>query len=305
MHEVHCMLNRIRAFRERGWTEISQADYEQIWQRYGGSVATHPAFVERLSGFAQIPVRYLGWQRDGVLVAAIPTWGRYLALSSLALKAAGKKRIFDLGNAEVILPVAPGGEKIPLRHRGRFLSSRHEADFQGLKRQKEGLAFLKPLEAFSAKFRKNERRNLRQFAEMGGVARPVNEFSPSEIANIYLDLFQRRWGFAAAGAPRMAEVFTLLRDWMTGFVIYLNDAPVAVQVVYCVESPQWMSVEYINGGVDPQTFDFSMGNVVTYLNTDAARKEAEAAGKALRYSFGRFEPGYKTHWCLPEPAFRM
>ncbi len=299
------MLNRIRAFRERGWTEISASDYEEAWKRYGGSVATHPAFVERLSKFAEMPVRYLGWQRDGALVAAVPVCGRYLALSNLALKAAGKKRIFDIGNAEVILPVAPGGEKIPLRHTARFLSARHEADFLGLKRQKEELAFLKPLEAFSAKFRKNERRNLRQFAEMGGIARPVNEFSPTELAGIYLDLFQRRWGFAAAGAAGTAEVFTLLRDWMTGFVIYLNDSPVAVQVVYRVESPQWISVEYVNGGVDPQTFDFSMGNVLTYLNTDAAREEAKAAGKALRYSFGIVEQGYKTHWCLPEPVFRV
>jgi hypothetical protein len=210
-----------------------------------------------------------------------------------------------MGNMEVILPVAPDGGKIPLRHGVRFLSACHETNFQGLKRQKEGLAFLKPPGAFSAKFRKNERRNLRQFADMGGVARPVNEISPNELASIYLDLFQRRWGFAAAGAARMPEVFTLLRDWMTGFVIYLKDAPVAVQVVYRVESPQWMSVEYVNGGVDPQTFDFSMGNVLTYLNTDAAREEAGAASKALRYSFGRFEPGYKNHWCLPEPAFRV
>ncbi|MCL1825698.1 MAG: antimicrobial resistance protein Mig-14 [Betaproteobacteria bacterium] len=299
------MLNRIRAFRERGWTEISASDYADVWQRYGGSVATHPAFVERLSGLAEIPVRYLGWQRAGVLVAAIPVWGRYLALSKLALKAAGKKRIFDIGDAEVILPVAPGEEKIPLRHVSRYLSVRHETDFQGLKRQKEKLAFLKPLEAFSAKFRKNERRNLRQFTNMGGVARPVSEFSPNDLASIYLDLFQRRWGFAVSSAPRMAEVFTLLRDWMIGFVIYLNESPVAVQVVYRVESPQWVSVEYVNGGVDPQTFDFSMGNVLTYLNTDAAREEARAAGKILRYSFGRVGADYKNHWCLPEPVFRV
>ncbi|MCL2161691.1 MAG: antimicrobial resistance protein Mig-14 [Betaproteobacteria bacterium] len=299
------MLNRIRAFREKGWVEISPSDYAQAWQQYGGSVATHPAFVELLSEFAEIPVRYLGWQWNGMLVAALPVWGRYLALSSLALRAAGKKRIFDLGNPEVVLPVAPGAEQVPLRHVVRFLSARHEADFQGLKRQKEKLAFLKPPEAFSAKFRKNERRNLRQFAAMGGVARPVNEFSPNELASIYLDLFQRRWGFAPAGAAGMAEVLALLRDWMIGFVIQLNGLPVAVQVIYRVESPQWISVEYVNGGVDPATFDFSMGNVLTYLNTDAAREEATAAGKPLRYSFGRVEPGYKTHWCLPESVFRV
>ncbi|MDR1462482.1 MAG: hypothetical protein LBI68_05005, partial [Azoarcus sp.] len=69
------MLNRFKFFRERGWTEIAAADYAELWQRYGGSVATHPAFVERLSGLAEIPPRYLGWRRGEAFVAAIPVWG--------------------------------------------------------------------------------------------------------------------------------------------------------------------------------------------------------------------------------------
>ncbi|HXR02443.1 MAG TPA: GNAT family N-acetyltransferase, partial [Pseudomonas sp.] len=72
------MLNRFRAFRERGWTQIDAPSYQQAWQRFGGSVATHPLVVERLAGLAQIPVRYLGWQHNGELKAAIPTWGRSL-----------------------------------------------------------------------------------------------------------------------------------------------------------------------------------------------------------------------------------
>ncbi|MDR0441492.1 MAG: antimicrobial resistance protein Mig-14, partial [Candidatus Accumulibacter sp.] len=189
------MLNRFRFFRERGWTEIAAADYADIWRRYGGSVATHPAFVERLSGLAEIPVRYLGWRRNDAFVAAIPVWGRHLALSKAVLKARGKKTIFDLGDAEVILPVAAGGGKIPLRCAGRYLAARHEADFIGLKRQREELALLKSAEAFSPKFRYNQRRQLRLFLEAGGGVRPVSEFSPSELAAIYIDLFQRRWEF--------------------------------------------------------------------------------------------------------------
>jgi hypothetical protein len=93
------MLNRFRFFRERGWTEIAAADYAALWQRYGGSIATHPAFVERLSRLAEIPMRYLGWRRGDAFVAAIPVWGCHLALSKQALKAHGKKAIFDLGDA--------------------------------------------------------------------------------------------------------------------------------------------------------------------------------------------------------------
>src|SRR5690606_25784998 len=74
------MLEFLRGYRERGWKQIDAATYASTWQRFGGSVATHPQVVERLAGLAGIPVRYLGWERGGELLAAIPTWGRHLAL---------------------------------------------------------------------------------------------------------------------------------------------------------------------------------------------------------------------------------
>ncbi len=115
------MLNHIRAFRERGWAPVDAATYAAAWQRFGGSVATHPLVIEQLADLAQIPVRYLGWEVDGDVKAAIPTWGRHLALSKDVLKRHGKKGLFDLGNAEIILPAA-GDAGAPLRHAGRYLS---------------------------------------------------------------------------------------------------------------------------------------------------------------------------------------
>jgi hypothetical protein len=300
------MLNCFQSFRERGWMPISAADYAKVWQNFGGSVATHPAFVERLSALAGMSLRYLGWLHAGEIVAAVPVWGRYLALSKAALKAAGKKGLFDLGNAEVCLPVKPGlGLNIPLRHKGRYLSARHEQDFAGLRRQKEALAWARPEANLSSKFRYNQRRELRLLLEAGGVARSVKEFSPAQLAAIYLDLFSRRWGFAATGEERMAEVFSLLSDWMTGSVLFLDDAPLAVQVLYRVEAPEWLSVEYVNGGVDPASRNFSPGSVLTWLNLQAAWEEAAAKGKPLRYSFGRVDREYKMRWCEAAPVFEV
>ena len=82
-----------------------RADLRPGRQRFGGSVATHPLVVEQLAEMAGIPVRYLGWESAGELVAAIPTWGRHLACPR-TLKRRGKKGLYDLGNAELILPVA-------------------------------------------------------------------------------------------------------------------------------------------------------------------------------------------------------
>jgi len=298
------MLNRFQGWRERGWSVVDAPFYNEAWQRFGGSVATHPQVIERLAGLADIPVRYLAWEQDGALKACIATWGRDLALSKDVLKRRGKKGLFDLGNAELILPAAPDAQA-PLRHRARYLSTLNEGRFSGLKPQAEQLAMARTPEELSKKFRYNQRRELRLLEEAGGVVRPVSEFSSQELAAIYCDLFLRRWGFVATGAERMAEVIELLRDWLIGSVIFLNDAPIAVQLVYRVESPEWISVEYVNGGVDPETRAFSPGSVLSFLNTQSAWEQARDVGKPLRFSFGRADREYKDRWCNPVPVLTV
>jgi hypothetical protein len=298
------MLNRLQGWRERGWAVVDAPTYAEAWQRYGGSVATHPLVVERLAQLAGIPVRYLAWEQNGDVKAAIPTWGRDLALSKDVLKRSGKKGLFDLGNAELILPASDDAQA-PLRHRARYLSVLNEGRFCGLKLQAEQLAMARTPEELSKKFRYNQRRELRLLEEAGGVARPVTEFSSAELAAIYCDLFQRRWGFPATGAERMAEVIELLRELLIGSVIFLNDAPIAIQLVYRVETPQWISVEYINGGVDPETREFSPGSVLSFLNTQSAWEHARALDKPLRFSFGRADREYKERWCNPVPVFTV
>lgn len=223
------MLNRFQGWRERGWSAVDACTYAAAWQQFGGSVATHPLVVERLAHLAQIPVRYLAWEQKGELKASIATWGRDLALSKDVLKRCGKKGLFDLGNAELILPVAADAQ-VALRHRGRYLSSLHDGQITTLQPQAEQLAMARTPETLSKKFRYNQRRELRLLEEAGGVVRPVSEFGSRELAAIYCDLFQRRWGFPATGAERMAEVVELLRELLIGSVIFLNDAPIAIQL---------------------------------------------------------------------------
>lgn len=298
------ILNRCGAWRERGWTPIDARAYADAWQRFGGSVATHPQVVERLAGLAGIPVRYLGWLEQGELQAALPTWGRHLALSKDVLKRHGRRGLFDLGNAEIILPAA-ASVRVPLRHQARYVSQLNAAHFSTLREQPEGLALAREPEEYSKKFRYNQRREQRLLEEAGGVIRPMLELSAAEQATIYAELFQRRWGFEATGKAHLAEVFALLREFMTGSLIYLQDQPVAIQILYRVEAPQWVSLEYINGGVDPQNREFSPGSVLSFVNTQNAWSEARALGKPLRYSFGRADREYKDRWCNRQPVYQV
>jgi len=297
------MLNHIQAFRERGWQVIDANAYAEAWARFGGSVATYPLVVEQLAELAQIPVRYLGWLQGGELKAAIPTWGRHLALSKDVLKRAGKKGLFDLGNAEIILSAAADAGA-PLRHAARYLSELNQGRFTGLKAQTEQLAMARAHEDLSKKFRYNQRRELRLLEEAGGVVRPISDFDAGQIAAMYRDLFQRRWGFPATGAERIGEVLERLRELLIGSVLLLDDKPIAIQLVYRVEAPEWISVEYVNGGVDPETKAFSPGSVLSFLNTQAAWEDARARSKPLRFSFGRADREYKDRWCNPVPVFQ-
>lgn len=298
------MLSHLRFWRERGWATIEAADYADAWANFGGSVATHPQVVARLADLAGIPVRYLGWVADGQLQGAMPTWGRHIALSKDVLKKQGKRGLFDLGNAEIILPLAHG-VRVPVQHRMRYVSALNAEQISTLREQPEGLAMAREPEDYSKKFRYNQRREQRLLEEAGGVIRPMLELTPTEQARIYAELFQRRWGFAATGAANLAEVFERLREFMTGSLIYLNDEPVAIQVLYRVEAPRWISLEYINGGVDPQQREFSPGSVLSYVNTQTAWAEARAVGKPLRYSFGRADREYKDRWCHRVPVYQI
>ena len=298
------MLSLLRAWRERGWSEIDAAAYAEAWHRFGGSVATHPLVVERLAALVRIPVRYLGWFAGARLLAAMPCWGSHLALSKEVLKRHRQRGVFDLGNAEVILPIDEQA-CVPVRQHLCYVSELNAGRIAGLKPQPEGLALARAPEEYAKKFRYNQRRELRLLEEAGGRLRPMLDLSPREQAVIYADLFQRRWGFAPKGKAHLGEVFALLREFMTGSLLLRDDQPIAIQILYRVEAPKWVSLEYINGGIDPLTHDFSPGSVLSFVNTQAAWEDARTLGKPLRYSFGRADRGYKDRWCHRVPAYRI
>ncbi|QAY90231.1 GNAT family N-acetyltransferase [Pseudomonas sp. ACM7] len=298
------MLRLLRSWRERGWTEIDRNAYEQAWQRFGGSFATHPQVVERLSTFVGIKLRYLGWIVDGAVVAAVPCWGRHIALSKEVLKREGKRGLLDMGNAEIILPIAPDVE-VPVRQRMAYVSELNVRQISTLRELPQGLALARAPEDYSKKFRYNQRREQRLLEEAGGELIPMSRLSAQEQAAAYGELFQRRWGFAVPGKAGLAEVFTLLREFMTGSVVMLDSVPIATQILYRVEAPQWVSLEYINGGVDPQNREFSPGSVLSFVNTQQAWEDARALGKVLRYSFGRADREYKDRWCHKVPVYQV
>lgn len=294
-------------WRQRGWQEISREDYQRAYSQYGGSVITHPQIISSLSSSIEVPIEFWGKFEANELIAAAPTWGSHIAGNKRKLKQLGKYEEVDLGNMEVILPVAANVKNIQMGFKGAFIAHLHEGQIKGLRKQRETISVFSGYQSarFSKKFLYNRKRELRLLEEIGCQVRDLKEFSPGQIADWYIQLFERRWHKKPKAFQVIARQFSVLWEHMLGKVLFVNDQPIAVQLLILAESPQWLSLEYLNAGVDVSFQKYSPGSVLTYLNTQMLSDLALAKHKALRYSFGRTDADYKSLWCETLPVFNL
>jgi len=291
------------------WQIINLEDYTQVYEQFGGSVITHPQIIKELSALCDIKVTYFGLEakeqnkQNGQLIAAFAAWDKYLALSKQVLKKRKIPRLFDLGNSEVIIPTAKNA-RFNLPVKCEVISALNTANIGNLKQADKSLALAKSFDLHGKKSISTKRRKLRQLNDNNAHLVPINDFSADRQAAIYRELFKLRFGFNPKGINHLTEVFTIMRDFMQGFVIMHNDNPLAIQIIYAVESPTYLSYEYINGGVNPNILhNYSPGTVLYFVNLQQAFKRANELNKDLRYSFGLLDNPYKESWCESHPIY--
>lgn len=291
-------MSLIAKWQTRDWQSLAANQYEAAYQQWGGSFITHPEVIAVVSALLDVPLAFSGRYQDGELIAAIPVWGHYIAGSKQALKKLGKRGMVDMGNAEVILPIATD-VKLELPYKADLVSSLHQSQLTNLKDKDKQLCLAKGLQpgGYSKKFKYNHRRELRLFQEAGGEIHPISDLSADQICDFYLMLFKKRWGFEAKGSQLMGVVLDKLQKYLIGSALYFEQQPVAIQLVYQAETNKWLSVEYVNGGVDPSLKNFSLGSVLSFLNIQDAQLVANEQSKQLRYSFGLADNEYKDRWC--------
>lgn len=299
----------LKRWRESDWEEVDSAVYNEAYAQFGGSVITHPLVIETVSQMTGAPLRYLACHRGNGLVGAIPVWDKYIAGSKVFLRKKGKARIVDTGNAEVILPLS-AELSFNLRFKSMYLSSLHQSNIENLKVGKgEALSFLKSYSGsvtpkFSKKFKYNQRRELRLFEDEGGYIKPVEDLDAQTFSDIYIHLFEKRWGKKPKGYASLPAFIESVRPLQQGSVLFSpNDQPVAIQLLLQADSLDWISTEYVNGGVDPEYKSRSVGSILSYINTFNASEYAESKDKPLRFSFGKSDKVYKDLWCYKSPVF--
>lgn len=295
--------NITQSWRESGWQEASLENYREAYAKFGGSFITHPDVLVAISDIANMPLRFLKQENQGVLIGAIAVWDKFLAGSKNGLKKAGKRSLIDIGNAEIILPLS-ADDTFTLRHKADNVSGLHSNILNAAPADYE-IAFAKPHMQCSKKFRYNQRRELRLIEEAGATYQPIQELSALEISQTYKTLFKKRWDFEAKGHQTLDDTIEKLKPFLIGYVLKLEGKPIAIQLVYMTESPNWLSIEYLNGGVDTDYQQLSPGSVLTYLNTQLAESLATEKNKSWRYSFGISDRDYKSRWCNPSPILHI
>lgn len=298
----------IQWWRNRGWQSADESVYRAVHGAYGGSVVTHPDFIVAATGLASVPLAYMvSREQDGSgrPLAAVATWGDYVACTKKAVQHFNVRDRIDLGQSEVILPMAPE-YRGTLGYRCEYLSGLHQDNIANARPMPSAIALAKGImlggNTISAKSRNSLKRRVKKFASEGGEIVPVTDFSTGTLAEIYRHLFGLRWNKPPMANDNLEAIFCELEKFLAGNVLTINGEPIAVQILYSALSINTLSVEYINGGMSLEHNDYSPGTILHYLNITAAEQKAKEAGVALRYSFGRLDTDYKKRWCDAELA---
>jgi CelD/BcsL family acetyltransferase involved in cellulose biosynthesis len=293
------------------WTAISADDYRVAFERFGGSFAVHPRVLALVASLAKRPVRYVGLMHKGELVAAVPLWGQHIAATSLALSAYKQSHLIDVGNQELVLPVAENA-CINMPFIADTISVLHAENISNLRRVKNFTMMLaKGLQTgdhrISGKSKSERRRKTRRFEEVGGRCCPINELPANEIAAIYIWLFEKRWGLPPRGKELLPTVLRELKDMLCGYVLLVGDRPAAIGLVYRNETSRWLLANGVNQAVDPEFRDCTAGSILMFRNLELLEQEANDSNKTLRYAFGigNNKLKYKALWCVEVPAYSL
>ena len=298
---------------ENSWKTISADEYEVIFERFGGSFAVHPDVVAVVASLAKRSVRYVGLAREGRFIAAVPLWGEHIVATTLALKHYGELSLIDVGDSEVILPVADN-QLIDMPFEAQMISNLHANNIANIELEiwdggdpSGSMMIAKSIEEHSGETKRRRRRETRRFLEFGGRFHPISELTVDEIIEIFAMLCKKRRGDSVIlnGFDHLSTVFRELKHMMRGDILLFDDRPVAMELLYGHETPRWLFVNGVQRVSDPEFWSHSVGSILTFRNLEQLENEARVRNKILRYCHGWNDAPYKAAWAFAQPSYRL
>lgn len=293
-----------------GWKPGTAADYKKCFDLYGGNFITHPEVLAFLHSRLDCRPHYsIKRNSNGTLLGAFCSWRN----SNFACDGKTAKAIklghYQFNKDEITLPFHPK-LRIALPFKTKILSSLNRrnvlnSSFKLNFHRAVCLAKGCGKDGFSSSTKNSRKRELNKFIKAGGEIFDQSHFPPQELITIYFDLFEKRWGHRPSHFLETVDMFTSLRQFLFGHILFLAGEPCAFQLITKAESPKWINFDYVNGGYDQRHDSFCPGTIVTWLNVKSAYELCEAVGKTMRYSFGKPTAGYKDRWCYQDPLGRV
>ena len=276
-----------------GWKESDADVYEYCFNTFGGSVNMHPDVIRLFSSRSGQKASYYHKEKNGRYVAA------YALLDNKTVGVDEWKN-FPLSYDEVLIP-AKKNAVMAFPEKLNRLSHFNRSNFLNVNfsvARKNRVCFVKDL--FSAKTEKNRRNEFNRFIKSGGRCEDVRNFSPEELANIYTFLFESRFAGTVKGHSKenICEMLKGLRSLLFGHVLFVNDEPCAIDLLFMAESESMVYVDVPNGGVNVKYSDLSPGSLLMWRNIAAVREYCQRAGKEMRFSIGSLDKEwtYKLRW---------
>lgn len=282
------------------WEETDFRVYTEAYNKYGGSLCTHPRVLMFLSEKWNTRVRYFIKKNEGACIAAAFTLN-----DALDLRDATLPFVFD----DILLPVKEG-TKISLPFRTKRLSPKLQGKitnglFNNLIKKK--VTYIK--REFSSRTAKKRRSESSRFIKQGGEILNVSQFSPQELTDIYHQLFNLRWKgeLTCINKNVLFDIFTEFSDMIFGKVLFIKGKPCAFDLIYKAECRDWIFFEDFNGGIDPAYKDLGAGSILLWENIQEAKKLSDTSKKKMIFSLGAYNPAwtYKKQWCDIKPSGRV
>lgn len=283
-------------FFKMGWQQGSVVEYQEAYNNFGGSIISSPEVLSFIHARFNLNEKfYIKKDKNNRIIGAFCTWhDKYLAGEQKVAKELNLHH-YMLNFDEIILPLSLENKFIVAAN-SKFLSEKHKGQvintFEKINAHRE-ICLVK---SFSKKTISTRNRELNKFIKKGGSVVNISEYSPSELVDIYDDLYFKRRNQHCA-KNEFLKLLEALPHLPFGNILWLENKPVAMQFVVKKDSPNWVCFDYVNSGMDMEYPDLSLGTIAAWVNVRDAIEYTSKRGLELRYCFGRPTFDYKERWC--------
>ncbi|MGK0705304.1 transcriptional regulator [Yokenella regensburgei] len=288
------------------WNECSFEEYKKSCLEYGYNCESAPEFLSFMMRHGA-PLKFFSYRKNREVLASVCVDKGWLAND----RKNNNRSInyLHVPTTAILIPVNSNCKHkiiIPFKSKclhplqnGRFLN----ASYKVFSNRTSAIA--KNIQRdFSKKTISTREREVRTFMKAGGSFKSISQIDGDLLFDIYNELYHARRNKFVPNHGVNRAFFREFIDNFKGVVMFMDDEPIAMQLLMSVNNKAGLFVDYINIGYKQDTSVNSLGTILMWKNLSVLSAESIECGKRLYYSYGFMAGEYKERWCKPESLGR-